>query len=175
MKRRRWFLSLAAALSGCASHEDWYAPPMQRHPVSGPQSSNLKHYIVMNDPHAEAHIVREVGVLEGNTFRWTGQRPTLRFLVGPRKGLVFTMDFSFAGETMKQTGPVTITFLLNGHELARETYHEPGEKHFARPVPANWIGGNGYVEVTAEMDKVYIAEQDKVKLGITLLRAGFRD
>ena len=172
--RYRW-LALVVALAGCVSHENWYEPPMQRHPVSGPQASNLKHFIAMNDPHAEEHIVRDVMNLESNYFRWTGQKPAFRFFLRSRKGLKFTMDFSFSGETMKQTGPVTVTFTVNGHELARETYSEPGEKHFEKPVPAEWIGGNGDAVVAAEMDKVYVAEADKAKLGVTVVRAGFRD
>ena len=168
-------LVLLATLTGCVSHENWYAPPMQRHPVSGPESSNLKHFIAMNDPHAAEHIVRDVGELENNHFRWTGQKPAFRFFLRSRKGLEFTMDFSFSGETMKQTGPVTVTWVVNGHELARETYATPGEKHFEKPVPPDWIGGNGDAIVSAELDKVYIAEADKAKLGVTVLRAGFRD
>jgi hypothetical protein len=162
-------------LSGCVYHDNWYAPPAQRHPISGPESSYLKHFIAMNDPHATDHFIRDVGDLEANYFRWTGQKPTFRFLVRSRKGLKFAMDFSLPGDTMKQTGPVTVTYVVNGHELARETYAEPGEKHFEKPVPADWIGGNGDVVVSAGLDKVYIAEADKVKLGFTLVRAGFKD
>jgi hypothetical protein len=40
-------------------------------------------------------------------------------------------------------------------------------------VDASWLYKNGDNLVTAELDKVYIAEADGARLGVTLTRVGF--
>ena len=169
-------LALLAALAACNTsvERDQYAPPVQRKPMMGPDTSRLKHFIAMNDPDAEQHLLRDVRPLEANFYRWAGQRPLMRFVLSTTRHLKFTVDFTINSATFKSTGPFHIQYFVNGRELANELYSEPGEKHFEKDVPEDWLVKGGDTVVSMELDKVYTAE-DGVKLGITLIRAGFKD
>jgi hypothetical protein len=165
----------AVAAGGCVSIPDTYAPPMQRRALAGPDTSHLKHFVAMGDQYAPDHFLKDVNLsLEGGSWRWTGQAPTLRFVLKSTHNLRLVMDFSISGETMKQTGPVTITYWVNGKVLDKVHYDKPGEQHFEKAVPEEWLYKGDNI-VTAELDKVYIAEADGVKLGFPLVRIGFVD
>ena len=166
------FVMLAACHSG--PERDRYAPPVQRQPMIGPDTSRVKHFIAMNDPDAEQHLLRDVRGLEANHYRWTAQRPLLRFVLPVTEHLKFTADFAVNGEAFKATGPFHIQNFVNGRELANELYDAPGEKHFEKDVPAAWLVKGGDTVVAMEIDKVYTAA-DGAKLGVTLVRAGFKD
>lgn len=168
--------ALVLAATSCVNIPDTYAPPMQRKALAGPDTSNLKHFVAMGDEHAADHFLQDVNAsLEGGSWRWTGQKPTLRFVLASVRNLRLIMDFSIAGETMKQTGPLTITYWVNGKALDKVRYEKPGEQRFEKAVPEAWLYKNGDNVVTAELDKVYIAEGDGAKLGVTLMRIGFLD
>lgn len=166
---------LLVLLCGCTKIPDSYAPPVQRHPVSGPDTSRLKHFIAMNDPAAEDHFLADIGPLESGSWRWTCQNPTLRFVIPDPKGLKFSVDFSLSSDTMKETGPITITYFVNGRKLDTVRYEQPGGQHFEKAVPVDWLAGSEDVVVKLALDKVYTAPADGAKLGVTLVRAGFTE
>ena len=84
------------------------------------------------------------------------------------------MEFFIADSTMPVTGPFHITYSVNGHVLDTILYSASGHQRFEKPVPADWLSPppNPTIAV-AQLDKVYIAEADKKKLGVLLQRAGF--
>ncbi|MEZ5354074.1 MAG: hypothetical protein R2762_15660 [Bryobacteraceae bacterium] len=177
-RRFKAALALAAALLAvsCVSQPDYYAPPEQRRPSLGPDTSRLKHYIRMNDPAAPDHILRDISeTVEGDAWRWTRQRPMLRFVTPKTDGLRLVMDFAFNGETMKETGPVTIRFLVNGHLLDTVKYETEGAQRFEKAVPKEWLAEGEDAVVAAELDKVWVSPQDGNKLGVILSGAGFLD
>jgi hypothetical protein len=165
----------ALLLAGCVKQDETYAPPYQRHPLAGPDTSRLKHFAAMNDPDAPAHFLRDVNErLESGLWRWTGQRPLLRFALPRNTGkLKFVMDFSIPGEVLKQTGPLTVTYFINAHQIDRVTYTAPGEQHFEKAVDPKWLEKDDNV-VSAELSKVFVGE-DGARLGLALVRAGFRE
>lgn len=165
---------LFLALSGCVTQPETYAPPMQRHAQTGPETGHLKHFIAMNDPFAEEHFLRDVRTLEAGYFRWTGQKPLFHFVLSSTRRLKYAMDFGVSSETLKKTGPFTMSIFVNGRELGKATYDSGGDKHFEKPVPAEWLVKGGDTVVSVEFDKVYVAD-DGVKLGVTLVRCGFKD
>ena len=172
----------AAALSlsllfftACVKQDEIYAPPYQRRPLAGPDTSRLKHFIAMNDPDAPAHLVRDVhSELQGGLWRWTGQRPLIRFIL-PRgaKRLKFIMDFAIPDDVMKQTGPLTVTYFINTHQIDQITYSKPGDQHFEKAVEPGWLADLDNV-ASAELSKVFVGE-DGARLGLALVRAGFRE
>jgi len=167
---------LCLLCAACVRMDEWYAPPMQRKPMAGPVVSPLRHFVSMNDPRAGDYLVRDVSAtLEGNAFRWTRKRPTLRFVVQSTENLRFVMDFFLSPDTMKVTGPVTISYYINNHLLDRVRYDKPGLVHFEKPVNPEWLTAGAETLVAAELDKVYIAPADQAALGIVLSRAGFVD
>jgi hypothetical protein len=167
-------LTVLMLLSGCPSIPDSYAPPIQRRPVTGPEPPAFGHFVDMNDPNADAYILRDISdTTEGGGFRWVHERPELRFALSRIHHLKFVMDFAIPSVTLKQTGPVTISFYINEKLLDKLRCETPGEKHFEKPVPAEWLRTDTPTLVAAEIDKVYIAPQDGAKLGFVLTRAGF--
>jgi len=177
MSRAALTAVLAAALAptGCVNIPDSYAPPVQRRPLAGPDTSRLKHFIAMNDPAAEDHFLEGVGPLEAGAWRWTEQNPTLRFVLPQTRSLKFVADFSISSDTMKETGPVTISYFINGRKLDAVRYEAPGEQHFEKPVAPEWLAVGEDVVVKLAIDKVYVAPADGKKLGVTLVRAGFAE
>jgi len=169
-------LALCLAICACTSIPNIYAPPVQRKPFEIHDTGPVRHFLAMNDPAAAAHLVADVSqTLEAGSWRWTGQRPTFRFRLPAGKKLRFVMDFTIAEMTFQKTGPVTITFLVNGRQLDRVRYDSHGEKHFEKPVDPDWIRGGEENRATAELDKIWVAPDDGAKLGLILTRVGFLD
>ena len=149
---------------------------MQRKPLTGPEPAAFGHFVNMGDVSAGAYIVQDVsGTAEGAGYRWAYKRPELRFMLSKTANVKFTMDFTFPEVTMRQTGPVTVSYYINGQLLDKVRYDTPGEKHFEKPVPALWLRTDGPTLVAVEPDKVYVAPRDGAKLGFVLTRAGFTE
>jgi hypothetical protein len=89
------------------------------------------------------------------------------------EGLKFKAEFSISGETFASTGPFHVAYWINGKLLDKVRYNAPGPQLFVKPVEAAWLVKDGDNIVKMELDKVFIAERDKVELGLTLVRAGF--
>lgn len=161
-------------LGACAPEPEWYAPPMQRATLRGVEPRPVGSVVSMDSPLADAYIVS--GVLKGDPlsrWRWTSQRPELRFYLTETKGLKFFMDFVLAEATFQFTGPVTVRFSIGGKPLGSAHYGKPGEQHYEVEVPGNLLTASEPVKVAAEVDKVYVSPQDGAKLGFLLVRAGF--
>ena len=159
---------------GCANYPDSYPPPIQRGPASGTGSAGFRHFVAMSDPGVEAYFVRDISpALEANSWRWTGQRPALRFVLEEVEELKLAMDFAVAGVTFEQTGPVTISFFVNGNLLDKVRYSSYGEKHFEKAVDASWLEAGEDTVVAAEIHPVWISPKDGTKLGIILVQVGF--
>ena len=165
-------LVLALLPAACDRPPESYPPPGQRGPAAAAEGADAKMFVAMNDPYAESYIVKDVRGLEAGEWRWTGPEPTLHFVLETAENLLFRMEFSIAGATFKTTGPVTITFRVNGHELATEQYDSFGRKQFEKPVPAEWIEAGGDTIVSATIEPPWISPNN-TKLGVILSRAGF--
>ncbi len=167
-------LLLALAMAACVGIQDTYAPPDQRKPLSVEDPSPLKAFIRMNEPWAPSHFIRDISQeLQGGTWRWTQQRPTMMFLVKSTKGQKFSSDFTIADLTFQQTGPVTISVTINDHLLDKATYSKSGYQHFEKPVPEAWLHAKAENVVVMEIDKLWVAPADKATFGFILTTAGF--
>jgi hypothetical protein len=170
-------LRLAAAavlMAACRFEPEAYPPPMQRsEPSAG--SRPYRHFIAMNDPDASRYFLRDVSpALENNHWRWSGERPTFRFVLRQVEGLRFTMDFSIAGAVLEQTGPQTVSVFVNNRLLGRSRYSEHGEQRFEKAVDPSWLKVGEDTIVMAHVEPVWVSP-DGTKLGIILIRAGFVD
>jgi len=172
---QRILASLAFLLMvACQRPPDSYPPPEQRAPLSIPEPSVGSIMLNMNDPDAPAHFVKDIGAsLEGATWRWTQKRPTLKILLVKTKGLKFSTDFTIWEGTMKQTGPVNISFFIDDKLLDSVRYDTPGYKHFEMPVEPEWVQTATETVLAAEIDKLYIDPTDKTQLGFILTKMGF--
>ncbi len=164
---------LLAAVLGCNQYPESYPPPEQRTPPAPEETGDAKMFVAMNDPDAESYFIRDIRGLEAGQWRWTGPNPTLHFVLDRADGLKFVMDFSIAGATFETTGPVTLTFEINGRRLDSVRYDSYGRKHYEKEVPAGWIEPGADTIVSIRIDPVWVAPQTGTKLGIILQRAGF--
>jgi hypothetical protein len=166
--------ALLAAMTGCVSIPDTYAPPEQRKPLSLDEPSGLKSFIRLNEASAPIHFVRDVRKnLEGGTWRWTAQKPTLMFNLTSTKDKHLVVDFAVPDIVFSKTGPVDISFRVNGHLLDKIHYDKPGSQHYDKAVPPEWLRVNVENIVEMEIDKVWVSPEDQVTLGFVLTSVGF--
>jgi hypothetical protein len=171
---RLYIFLFLVLLTGCANIPDSYAPPVQRRPLSGTEPSPVGHFVNMSDPNAYAYIVKDVSeAAEAGSWRWARKHPELRFFLETTEHLNFKADFSVAESTFRDTGPVTISVLINGKLLDTIRCAEPGEKHFDKPVPAKLLRAKAMNFAALEVDKVWVSKTDGAVLGFILTRAGF--
>jgi hypothetical protein len=167
-------LALALFTTACVGIQDTYAPPEQRKPLSVEEPIPLKAFIKMNDPGAPTQFVKDIGQeLQGGTWRWTQQHPTMIFSVPATKGIKFSTDFTIAEITFAQTGPITMSVTINGHLLDKTTYTNFGPQHLQKPVPESWLHAKSENTVAMEVDKLWVAPNDKATFGVILTNAGF--
>lgn len=107
------------------------------------------------------------------TWRWTHERPKLRFKLDRAEGWRFSLDFGLPAPNMQQTGPVTITYFINGHRLDRIRYPKPGAFHFEKAVPPDWLKKDDLNVFAAEVSPACVSPAGDEKLGFVLDRAGF--
>lgn len=171
------FLPLPLLLTTCACERlpEWYPPPAQRPPITDTFVRNRDAMLVnMNDGDAPEHFVRDIEPkLEGGRWRWTQKRPTIKILLSQTQGLKLVCEFTIWEGTMAQTGPVTISFFVGDKLLQSIHYDTPGYKHFAKPVPPEWLQTSTDTVVSAEIDKLYKDPADGGTLGFILTSLGF--
>ncbi len=173
-RRRALGAALLAAITlGCASAPDGYPPPIQRKPLPDQGFKPVPTIVSMDDPSAGAYIVSGVNrSVEATAWRWTGPRPEFRFQVSSAKNLRLVMDFTVAQATFEQTGPVTVSYFINGKLLGRQRCDKSGEYHYNAPVPAGLVQEGALNIVAAEVDKPYVSGTDGARLGLILTRVG---
>ena len=167
MKRRLALVcAVVLAESGCQNMPEPYAPPVQRPAVEDFHPYRMQAIVSMSDGDAETHFVQDITPLATRTWRWTGQKPTVRVKARTNEELRYTIDFVLPEEHFRETGPVNVAFLVNDRVLDRVHYSSAGEHHFEKPIPMGWITSGQDITVSAEIDKV------SADLGIVLVRIG---
>ena len=131
-------------------------------------------FVEMSSPDASWHFVKDIYPgAPGDQWRWTNQNPSLRILTVTTQNLKLSADFALWDQAFKQTGPVEITFLVNGRALDKIRYTSPGQKHFEKPVPPDWLTTDVESTVSMSIDKLYTAPADGLKFGFILSSIGF--
>lgn len=160
-------------LYSCSRAPESYPPPEQRKPIENPRPYRIARIINMNDSDVTAHFVKDIdSALQGGLWRWAKQRPTIKLTLRDTSNQKFTIDFAISDETLKETGPVTISFFVNDHPLDQVRYDKGGIKHFEKPVSAEWLKANAENTVAAGIDKMWTSKADGVQLGFLLIRMG---
>jgi hypothetical protein len=168
------FILLAGALCSCERYPESYPPPEQRHPVEGLNPDPASMMVEMSAPDASWHFVKDIEPgSTGDQWRWTKQNPSLKILATTTQNLKLRVDFALWDVAFRQTGPVDLAFLVNGRTLDKIRYTSPGQKHFEKPIPPEWLTTDVECIVSIAIDKLYIAPQDGEKFGFILSRIGF--
>jgi hypothetical protein len=165
---------LCLCLAACDRLPESYPPPEQRQPVAsiGPGPDAMM--VSMDNSDADGLIIKDVYGGTGISWRWTKQEPTVRVPVLSADNIKFSADFALWADAFKTTGPVEISFLVNGKQLDKVRYTTPGDKHFEKLVPADWLAGNTEATVAMSVDKLYIAPRDGAEFGVILARLGLK-
>jgi hypothetical protein len=164
-----------ALCAGCTRLPESFPPPAQRAPLTVPQTGALGFFLSMSDPNADAYLVKDVAESGPGTWRWVYDHPVLRFFVPEVGRLKFAMDFAIPERTLRETGPVTLTFRINGQVLDRLRCEKGGEQHYAHEVPPGMLHANAINLVGIDPDPVWVSNADGGRLGFILSRAGFTE
>jgi hypothetical protein len=116
--------------------------------------------------------VKDVEGLEGADMRWTHAEPEFRFFLGVTGTLKLVSTFTVHSVTFKDTGPLRIAFFVNGREIAREVYDEPGSKRFEKVVPPELLKPKDENRVRFTILNPWKAADGAI-LGVVLHSAGF--
>lgn len=125
----------------------------------------------LGDGDANQHVVRDI-LGDTGSWRWTAKHPEVRVTMRTNKMLHYVIDFTIVEATFKDTGPLQLSFYVNGHVLDQLTYTSEGPKHFEKPVPEDWIEPGKEAVLGAEVDKVWYSPADHQPLGFILSRIG---
>lgn len=163
------------SLVACDRLPESYPPPEQRPPLEGITPLPEAMMVSMQGSDADAAIVKDIyPASDGINWRWTKQQPTVRVLVLSTTGVKYAADFALWDDAFKITGPLEISFLVNGKLLDKVHYTTSGAKHFEKPVPPDWLLANTEATVALAVDKLYTAPADGAKFGVILVRVGLK-
>jgi hypothetical protein len=163
------------ACAACNRLPDAYPPPAQHAALNSPSPGNLSYFVSLADPGADAYLVRDFAPSDGGASRWALDHPVLRFVVPAAPRLRFTMDFALPERMFRETGPVTLTFRINGALLDRRRCDTAGQQHYDHDVPPALLRANAVNLVAIDPDPVWVSKADGGRIGFVLARAGFTD
>ena len=164
--------SLLAMLTLCACERfpESYPAPKQAPAFDDP--AGWERIVHMTDVDARDHFVGDIIEPLAANWRWTGKRPTIRLNAPEHAQRKYRIEFVIPQQSFDVTGPVTLTFLVDGHTLDRKRYAAAGSYVFEKNVPPEWISG-GEVTLGAEIDKVN-AVKNGPTYGFLLIAIGLK-
>jgi hypothetical protein len=122
-------------------------------------------YLPMNAPEAADQIVSGIFSLEDNRFRWMS-RSAVVALASPAAALPLRATFTIPPQARARR----VTLLLDGREVASQTYPAPGTYTLESP-PVRAAGAVAIAEIA--IDQTFFAPPDSRELGIVLTGVGF--
>jgi len=165
--------AMALAMAACTPLPDSYPVPEQRPVSHGPDPEGLRAFLVFDDPRTPAYIISDfLEAPPGQSWRWTGQKPTLKLKTESTDNIRFRARGAFPHQSHQQILPITLSVFVNDKLLDRVTYKTAGDFVFQKDVAPDLLLSNGENKVRIELDKVFVAG-DGVKLGMILAELGF--
>jgi hypothetical protein len=168
------FCLLTVLIAGCNRDPGWLPIPAQPSVDLGPDPSGVGPAVNMADPDANDYIVRDIGLMPG-TWRWAFLHPELRFRIVHAEGLRFTAEINIPEVTFKVTGPVRVSYAIDGRRLGAIRCARPGTYTIDQAVPPAWLTPGSYIHTAFEADRHWVSPDDGARLSFLLLRAGFTE
>ncbi|MEO8597349.1 MAG: hypothetical protein ABI759_28785 [Candidatus Solibacter sp.] len=166
-------LVIAALLTvSCGRQPGVYAAPPQRSTDLGTDPDGTLAFVKMDDPQAPEYLVRDISP-EAGFRRWAFVYPELRFRVNDASHLTFTAEFAVPAVTFKTTGPVNVTYAVNGTILGTLRCVRAGDYEIHQPVPAGLVEAGKFIRVTFEATPRWVSPDDGAQLSFLLRSAGF--
>jgi len=171
--KRTTFLAGCLLLAGCVRYPEPYRPPMQRRTMEISPQNRLSHFVAMNSPDAERHIVSGVLGLNDGAWRWCLKQAVFQFDLPDTKGKTLLVDLTVPELTFKQTGPVSIIVRVGTHVLDTLQFATHGQRTLEKPVPQEWLMPGAPIQVSLEASKVWTSPDDGAVRAFILSRIGF--
>ena len=158
----------------CRRAPESYPLPAQRPSDYGPDPPvAVSDAVSMDLPWVQRYLVKDIDASPNQARRWTFREPEMRFLLQQKTSRKLVVNFIVHSRTFKETGPVTVSFLVNGRTVGTIRCTHPEEHRFEAPVPDELLQSTAETRVTITLDKYWVAPQDGAKLGVLLVDAGF--
>lgn len=172
---KRWVIAAALiVMCGCAPLPTSYPVPEQRPLLDGPEPGPLEAFVPFADSRTPDYLLE--GFLDaapGQTWRWTGRKAFLKVRLGEVENLNLVWEFALPEGSYNALLPVTVTYWVNEKVAGSVTYQKAGPIRQVLPVEASLLAVNSENRIGMEMDKVYVAPDDKAELGMVVSGAGF--
>jgi hypothetical protein len=169
-----FLIAALAGLGGCTPALE-YPPPTQKVMPTGEEPPGGTNTVVISDRNVNMAVVRDVlGGDPGSPWRWTNQHPRLRVWIQPGDRVNFYVRFTIAGDVVKKVGPQTIRMMVDEQVLDTKTFGTEGEQEYQKPVPPAMLGDRREIIVGMDIDPVFIAPADGMKLGVLLQEIGLK-
>jgi len=156
----------------CGREAGSFPPPAQLSLDLGPDPGGPRSLVRMNDPDADALIVRDISPERGET-RWAFLHPELRLSVADARHLTFSAEFAIPEVTFRVTGPVTVSCFLNGRKLAAMRCGHAGDYRLEQTVPEGLVEAHKPISVTFEANPRWVSPEDGAQLSFLLRSVGF--
>jgi len=166
------FVIFAMLTFSCGRQAGVYAAPPQRSLDLGPDPDGIQAFVTMDDPVADDYLVSDISPERGFR-RWAFAHPELRFRLQDVRHLKFTAEFAIPEVTYKVTGPVTVSYAVNGQNLGTLRCDHAGDFKLEKRIPDGLIVPGKFVRVTFEANPRWISPEDGVQLSFLLRSAGF--
>jgi hypothetical protein len=165
-------LIAGASTTACGREPGRFAPPAQRSLDLGPDPGVPRELVRMNDPDADAFLVRDISPEPGET-RWAFLHPELRLSVADARHLTFAAEFAIPEVTFRVTGPVMVWCAINGKNLAAMRCDHAGDYRLEHAVPEGLVEANKPIRVTFEANPRWVSPEDGAELSFLLRTVGF--
>ena len=166
-------LAIVALLTvSCGREGGVYTLPPQRSLDLGPDPSSALAFVTMDDPQVDEYLVNDISPDHGFR-RWTFTHPELRFRLKDAHHLIFAAEFTIPEVTYKVTGPVTVSYAVNGRTLGSMRCAHAGDFRLEKSVPDGLVEPDKPIRVTFETNPRWISPEDGAQLSFLLRGAGF--
>ncbi|HLI86631.1 MAG TPA: hypothetical protein VKV17_22180 [Bryobacteraceae bacterium] len=159
--------------SACGQEAGWLAIPAQQSLNLGMDPGGVSAAVRMSDADADDYIVRDIGTMPG-AWRWAFAHPELRFRLRSAGAWRLTAQIAIPEVTFRVTGPVRVTYFVDGRKLGAIRCDHPGQFVIDQAVPAEWLAPGRYLHVTFEADRHWVSPEDGAQLSFQLFQAGFQ-
>lgn len=156
----------------CGRQPGVFAAPPQRSLDLGHDPNSTLAFVTMDDPQVDDYLVNDISPQRGFR-RWAFIRPELRFRLLDTSHLTFTAEFAIPEVTFKVTGPVTVSYAVNGRTLGALRCSHAGDFRLEKSVPEGLVEPGKPVRVTFEANPRWISPEDGAQLSFLLRSAGF--
>jgi hypothetical protein len=170
-------VALPVFTGACGQEAGWYPIPAQQSLDLGAldvgvEPGGVGSLVKMSDPDADDYIVRDVDPMPG-VWRWAFAHPELRFRMRDTNHSRFTAEIAVPEVTFRVTGPVGITYYIDGRMLGSIRCDHSGKFEIDHAIPLGWMDANRYIHVTFEADRRWVSPDDGKQLSFQILQAGF--